>query len=123
MTVLKQDEAVGLDADRLALLCRQIGPNAAEDMLCRALEELANRLAQTERCHRNGRMAEMRKSARSLIAMSEQIGMGQLARVAADVTGCLDAGDRVALAATLARLVRVGERSFCEIWEARVPVT
>lgn len=115
--MLKQNETVWLDADRLALLCQQRGPDAAEDMVCRALEQLANRLGRTEACYRSGRMQDMRKSARSLIAMSDQIGMRHLARVASDVTACLDAGDAVAVGATLARLLRVGERSLCDIWD------
>ncbi len=60
---------------------------------------------------------DMRKSARSLVAISEQIGMTLLAQVALDVTRCIDAGDRIALAATMARLLRIGERSLSEIWD------
>ena len=86
-------------------------------MVCRALEELAVRLSHTERCYREDQMRDMRKSARSLIAISEQIGMGALANVARDVTNCIDHHDRVAIAATLSRLLRIGESSLHEIWD------
>jgi len=117
VTLLKQDETVALDADRLEALYLQLGESNAEDVVCRALEELAARLSYSERCHREGRLEDMRKSTRSLIAIADQIGMEPLARVAGDVTECIDNGDRTALAATFARLLRIGERSLCEIWD------
>jgi hypothetical protein len=43
--------------------------------------------------------------------------MHTLSRVADDVTKCIDAGDQVAIAATLARLLRIGERSLTAIWD------
>jgi hypothetical protein len=117
VTLLEQSERVSLDSDRLQQLYLQLGEAGAEDVVCRALEELAVRLSHTERCHREARWREMRKSARSLIAIAEQIGLGTLARVAQDVTVCIDDHDHVALAATLARLLRTGERSLHEIWD------
>jgi len=117
VTLLKQNEVVRLDSDRLEDLYNQLGEAGAEDVVCRALEELAVRLSHTERCYREGRRQDMRKSARSLVAISEQIGMLMLSRVATDVTVCADTGDTVALAATLSRLLRIGERSLSEIWD------
>lgn len=102
---------------RLEQLYMQLGSAGAEDVVCRALEELAVRLTHTERFYRSGALSDMRKSARSLIAIADQVGMGTLARVAGDVTGCIDAGDGTALAATLARLLRIGDTSLNEIWE------
>ncbi len=106
-----------LDATQLETLVAQLGETGAEDVICRALEELAARLSHTERCHSEGRIDDMRRSARSLIAISEQIGMQKLAQVAGDVTHCIDRADLVALAATLARLLRVGARSLGEMWD------
>lgn len=117
VTTLKQEEAVCLNAARLEELYAQLGESGAENVVCRALEELAGRLSNTERCHREGRLDEMRKSARSLVAVSDQIGMQLLSRVAADVTQCADTRDAVALAATLSRLLRIGERSLSEVWD------
>lgn len=119
LTVLQQRESVRLDADRLEALYLELGETSAEDVVCRALEELAARLGHAERCYREGRFDEMRKNSRSLIAIAEQIGMALLARVAGDVTASIDAGDHNALAATFARLLRIGERSLCEIWDAQ----
>ncbi|WP_175581761.1 hypothetical protein [Pseudooceanicola sp. HF7] len=112
-----QQEDVRLDPGRLESLFLQMGEAGAEDVLCRAMEEIALRLSHTERLFRQGRMEEMRKSARSLVAIAEQIGMNALARVAGDVTCCIDAADEVALTATLARLLRVGEQSLTAVWD------
>jgi hypothetical protein len=119
VTLLKQDERVRLDPQRLDTLFDQLGETGAEDIVCRALEELAARLSHAERCYREGRIADMRKSSRSLIAIADQVGMSLLAGVAGDVTASIDAGDHVALAATFARLLRIGERSLCEIWDVQ----
>lgn len=110
-------ENIQLDEERLGGLYEDLGPHAAEDIICRAMEELAIRLSHCNRLHLLGRRDDLRKSARSLIAIADQIGMRKLARVAEDVTTCIDAGDHVALAATLARLMRAGEGSLTAIWE------
>lgn len=115
--LLKQQEQSGLDPDILEQLYYQLGDRYAEDIVCRALEELAVRLSYTARCHREDRMGDMRKSARSLTKIAEQIGMQGLTKVAADVVDCIDKGDSIGLAATAARLLRMGECSLCEIWD------
>lgn len=110
-------ESVRLDPDRLEQLYRQMGPGAAEDVICRAVEELAIRLTRCERDWRDGDMTALRKNARSLIAIAEQIGMTAMAGVAGDVTRTIDAGDGPAIGATLFRLIRVGERSLTAVWD------
>lgn len=117
VTELRQNEVVRVNSERLEELYHQLGESGAEDVVCRALEELAARLSHTERCFREFRHDDMRKSARSLVAISEQIGMSMLAQVALDVTICIDTGDKIALSSTMARLLRIGERSLTEIWE------
>ena len=116
---LVQNETVRLDSDRLGQLYRQLGEVSAEDVVCRAIEELAVRLSHCERLWRQRDHEQLRKSARSLIAISDQIGMSTLARVARDVTCAVDAGDTVALGATLFRLLRIGERSLTAVWDLR----
>ena len=117
VTVLQTDERVRLDHDRLGELYERLGPSGAEDVVCRAMEELAARLAQIDRDYRTGHRSEMRKGARALAAIADQIGMSTLARVGRDVTRCVDMGDHVALTAVLARLFRSGERSLTAVWD------
>jgi hypothetical protein len=110
-------ETVRVDQDRLGALYAELGEVAAEDVVCRAMEELAVRFSHCSRLHSAGHWSELRKCTRSLIAISDQIGMAVLARVAGDVIETLDAGDIPATGATLARLLRIGEQSLTAIWD------
>ncbi len=112
-----QSEAANLDHDQLGTLYAQLGAVGAEDVLRRAMEELALRLSHSERLYQDSDMRELRKSAHSLIGIADQIGMTKLARVAADVSASVDQSDPVALAATLSRLMRVGETSLTAVWD------
>jgi len=114
---LVQCETVRLDSDRLCGLYRQLGEAGAEGVVCRAIEELAVRLSHCERLWRQQDRDGLRKSARSLIAISDQIGMTALARVAGDVTDVIDNGDSAAMGATLFRMLRVGEKSLTAVWD------
>lgn len=114
---LAQNETVRLDQDRLGELYAQLGEAGAEDVVCRAMEELAARLSHCDRLYRQEQLADLRKSARSMVAIADQIGMHAVARVALDVTDCIDDGDRVAIGATFARLLRISERSLTAIWD------
>lgn len=119
IVTLSQDEHVRLDQEHLSTLYHQLGDASAEDVVCRAIEELAVRLSVCERLWRARDMRDLRKSARSLVAIAEQIGMVALAGVAQDVTDTIDNEDAVATGATLFRLIRVGERSLTAIWDQR----
>lgn len=110
-------ETVHVDQDRLAALYAELGESGAEDVVCRAMEELALRLSHCSRLHAAANMEELRKCARSLIAIGDQIGMHVLTRVAGDVIAAIDFGDGPATAATLARLLRIGEQSLTAIWD------
>lgn len=114
---IEPSERVMLDEDRLRALYSQLGEAGAEDVVSRALSELSTRLGDCARLYRDADRVQLRKSARSLIAISEQIGLPSLAKVAADVTTCLDKNDEAGLGATLHRLLRIGEKSLVVIWE------
>lgn len=109
-------EQIQLDQVRLGTLYAQLGETGAGSVISRAMEELAARMAQCDTLWRANNRVQLRKHARSLIAIAEQIGMHRLAQVAGDVTICIDANDEVALAATLSRMLRIGERSLSAIW-------
>ncbi|WP_245226965.1 MULTISPECIES: hypothetical protein [Parasedimentitalea] len=111
------NETVRLDPGKLSELYAQLGEVGAEDVICRAIEELAVRLSHCERLWRQNDMPNLRKSARSLIAIADQIGMSAMAGIARDVTCVIDDEDHAATAATLFRLLRVGERSLTAVWD------
>lgn len=114
---IRLNETVHVDQDRLGALYAELGADAAENVVCRAMEELAIRLSHCGRLHCAGQTPELRKCAKSLIAISEQIGMFALARVAGDVVETIDNQDSAATGATFARLLRIGEQSLTAIWD------
>ncbi|MFD1342680.1 hypothetical protein [Litorisediminicola beolgyonensis] len=120
LTISACKEQVRLDHDRLNLLYADVGLREAEDMLCRAMEELALRLGQAERLWRGGELQELRRCVRALGAIAGQIGLDGIVAVARDVGACVDRQDSVALAAVLARLLRLGEASLSELWDSAV---
>ncbi|WP_236545397.1 hypothetical protein [Tropicimonas marinistellae] len=114
---LVHDEAVQLDSEKLDALYRQLGPVAAENVVCRAIEELAIRLSDLAPMLFANRIDALSRLAHSLIAIADQVGLQSVASAAEDVFDCANAGDRTALAATLSRLERVGDKSLMAVWD------
>ena len=110
-------ESAALDHDQLGALYAQLGAVAAEDVLRRTMEDLAQRLTQVEQLHRQSDLIALRKHARTLVGIAEQVGMIRLSLVASDVVTTVDQMDMNAIAATTFRLIRVGERSLAAVWE------
>lgn len=109
-----------LDPAQIETLKQQLGGPAAEDLVCRAAEELALRIATMERLHNAGDIIGLRKTARGLAGIAGQIGLDSVCLIADDLVRV--AGDdslqrRVATAATMARLVRTAEISLMAIWD------
>ena len=114
---MRHDEGVRLDPDRLGALYAELGHVAAEHVVCRAMEELAVRLTDLQRFHAKGEFEALGRSGRMLAKVAEQIGMTSLARVATSVCDCAGRRDHAALGATMARLVRIGDRSLTAVWD------
>lgn len=114
---LTPEEGVRMNRDRLSELYRRFGDGGAEDVIARAAEALVLRMGKCQRLYQIGARAEMRRNLRSQIVISERIGMVSLAEAAGNVLQCLERDDPAALAATMARLLRIGERSVSELWE------
>ena len=119
LAVLRHEEGVRLDPDPLVALYSELGENGAERVICRAMEELASRLSEMMRHADEGRPEALICSARLLGKVAGQIGMATLVRVAADVVRTAETADLTAQAATLARLVRIGDRSLTAVWDLR----
>ena len=114
---LRLDGEVRLDRERLDQLYAQLGTSGADGVVTRAMEELAVRLAKVDSCQRKGELEELRRAARSMIAISEQIGMVTFAQVAKSVSVLATTGDGTALAANVERLMRIGENSLLAVWD------
>lgn len=119
--LLHHEEPILLDPDSLEALYEALGPTGAESVVSRAMEDLALRLSDLVAFHRAGKLNELSRTARSMIAIADQVGLTSFARVAADVSHCARTGDPIALGATLCRLERIGDRSLTAVWDVRSP--
>ena len=106
-----------MNTDILYALCDTLGPQQAEDVVARALEDLAARLCLVQDLAVTGTRSELRKELRALRAVALQVGLTGLSEVAEDVLNCIDQNDLVAEASTLARLARSGEGALSALWD------
>lgn len=100
------------DAEPIALIYRSMGTHAAEEVVNRALGELALTMSGIAQQVRGRNMLDLARQLRRLERMSVQLGLVSLGTVSNDARTCLEGGDLTAFAAVWARLVRVAEVSL-----------
>lgn len=106
-----------MDVERLQALVDDYGEPGAERFVGRALESIAVRLGKAERAWTRGDTVRLCQGAREISDIAGQIGLTSLEQVAMDVSKVAISGDHVALSATLARMVRLGENSLMTAWD------
>lgn len=112
-------ETIPIDHDRLGNLLRDFGAAGAERVVDRAVDEISSRLLIVESAWASGEFKRLAKTAQSLIPIADQVGMHLLSHVACDVASLSGTGDAPALAASVARLQRVGEGSLLAMWSGQ----
>jgi hypothetical protein len=109
---LKPKERVRQDAEPIATIYRNLGTTSAEQVVTRALGELALTMAGLAAQVRAHEMGDLVKQLRRLQRMAENLGMVSLGVVAGDLRVCIDKSDATGFAAVWARLCRIAERSL-----------
>lgn len=123
ITPMLPRESVRLNAEQLELLYTKLGEDEADNVLCRAMEEMAIRVKQSKKLYAAGATLELRRTIRSLITIADQVGLNTLSRVSDDVITCIDMNDWVALGATFSRLLRNSDQSLTAIWDMQdIPI-
>jgi hypothetical protein len=117
ITELPLGEPARFNPGQLEKLCDRLGELRAEAEVASALERLSTLLDEVTRIGRDGNHDDLEEVLAALVRDAGLIGMATLSRVGQNVLDCLDTGDRTALAATLARLERVGDRSIHAVWD------
>ncbi len=110
VVALRPNDRLRQDAEPIATIYRNLGTASAEQVVTRALTELAltmSGLAAQVQAHD---LADMARQLRRLQRMSENLGLVSLGLIAADVRACLERSDVTAFSAVWARLLRVAER-------------
>lgn len=117
LAVLRHEEGVRLNSDYLVALYSRLGEAGAELFMVQALEELSVRLRDMQRFTDADDPEELMRNARRVALAADQIGMSSLARVARDVAQAVGAGDVPGQAATIARMMRIADRSLTAVWD------
>jgi hypothetical protein len=112
VTALKPREVVRQDVDAIADIYRNLGAPVAEQMVTRALGELALTMAGLAEKVRAQDLRDLARQLGHLRRMAGDIGLISLAIVAGDARVCLERADGTAFSAVWARLLRVAERSL-----------
>lgn len=110
VTALQPVERVRQDGEAIAVIYRNLGTATAEQMVTRALGELALAMAGIAAQVKARHLADLARQLRRLQRMAENLGMISLAQVAGDALDCLERCDSTAFSAVWARLLRVAER-------------
>lgn len=119
---LQPCEHIGLEFDRLERIWNRLGPEQGEQALGAAMEDLAILLNDVGVSWQMSDLPALRMRALGVQGIADRLGMPLLSRIAGDVVALCGTQDDAALAATVARLARVGEQSLCAVWNAQVPV-
>ncbi len=112
VTALLLRERVRQDGEAIAAIYRNLGTSTAEQMVTRALGELALAMAGIVAQVKSQDLADLSRQLKKLQCMADNLGMIGLSSVAQDARICLDRCDSTAFGAVWARLLRVAERSL-----------
>jgi len=112
VVALRPNDRVRQDAEPIATIYRNLGTASAEQVVTRALGELALTMAGLAANVRSQEMTDVTRQLRRLQRMGENLGMTSLGLVASDLRSCLENGDATAFSAVWARLMRIAERSL-----------
>lgn len=116
VTVLNCPAALRLDPEPLMQIFADQGEVAAEETVCRALEDLARRINDLQSPRERCAFAEIGKPVRRIAAIASQIGLIEVAIAAEGVAKTAQQRDGVALEATMARLERGFDSAISQVW-------
>jgi hypothetical protein len=109
---LVPNERLRQDAEPIAAIYRNLGTQAAEQVVTRALAELALMTAGLSQQVVAGEADDLPRQLRRLQRMAQHLGMVSFAAIAGDARACIEGADDTGFAAVWARLLRVAERSL-----------
>lgn len=118
---LSMTDAIRIDVQRLEQIVQELGEDCAAQVISAALEELARALRRTVLAEQRDDLGAVVAGADQLSRLAWQVGLVTLAGVAIDVGACAESRDATALASTVARLERIGNRSLTRIWDPDAP--
>ena len=119
VSVLQRAGHLQLDPMTLTEIYAKMGEEAAENTVCRTLEDLALRLGHLMDLRATCQFNDMVRPAKSMAVAADQVGLTEVARAARHVATCAVQGDGIALEAVLSRLERAYDLAISDIWDFR----
>ena len=113
------NEPADVDQDELARVFFRMNPEKAEETFHGLIQSLTDHLAMSDHHLQANNLPELADTMSLVELISGRLCMTTLSQVATDVIQCCECRDYVALSATQARLIRVGECALREIWDLK----
>ena len=116
ISVLSHDEHLPFCTSKIDEIYCEFDPQRAKAIINGALDEFAIRLSVLECAGKQNKRPAVRKAVDALMSIGHQIGLGGLTNAAHNVRVLTTASDDPALAAAVARLVRLGDMCLISLW-------
>lgn len=119
IAVLRCSDRFDMDPTPLTGIFAEMPKHLAEDMVCRALEDIAHRLDRLQALRTDGAYGDVAAPARRIASIAGQIGLTTVTTAAEHVACASQLHSGVALGATLARLERAFDLAVSHVWDFR----
>ncbi len=119
IATLKMSEQAVVDQDELTRVLIRMDPQEAEETFMGLVKSLTDNLSLAEHQYKAETLEDLAETMALVELISGRLCMTALTRVAEDVIACCERRDAVALSATYARVLRVGESALREIWDLK----
>ncbi len=116
LVMLAPRERTNQDIERFMGRSDPHGAAASPEILDATLEEMTEALSRAAVSYRDRRLEDVAAAARDIADRAHELGLNRLFRVCRHVVSLTDGHDDTALAANVARLVRLGDEAISAAW-------
>ena len=116
ISMLMHDEHLPFCNSKIDEIYCEFTHQRAQTIINGTLDEFAIRLSVLECAGKQNKRAAIRKAVDALMSIGQQIGLGSLTDAAHNVRALTASSDDPALAAAVARLVRLGDMCLISLW-------
>lgn len=122
VTVLRCRDLIAIDPAPITAFAETHSSHDVENMICRALEDIAIRLDRLQAARLAGVYDQFESPARRIAVIAGGLGLTDVALAATHVGAAAQSRSTVAVAATLARLERSFDAGISAIWAVHQPM-
>jgi len=119
IAVLRCRDDFNMDPAPLVALFQGHSDKDAENLVCRALEDIASRLDRLQAARQAGAFDEIPGPARRIAKIADGLGLTEVAMVAGHIATASQMNCAVATGATMARMERCFDTAVSHVWDFR----